>query len=504
MSKAKEVSAINLWQDHCARIQAATTLIREESPAEISARIERARVDYAFFVHYYFPHYASVECADFQKKAARKVLREPNLKALFKWARGHAKSTNFTIFIPLWLKIQNPRQINTMVLASKSEKAARTLLSDIQAELEFNQRYLRDFGEQKSLGSWMEGHFVTQDDCAFFAIGRGQSPRGLRHKENRPDYIVIDDIDDDDIINNELRVRRAHSWIIEALFGTLDGGRGRFMMVGNLIGKVSIMSLFERQKGTYVNQVNIINSRGSVSWHQKWSPKDVANLESYMGYRSFQKEYMNNPITEGAVFRNDWIRYCKMHPLDKYDQLVLYIDPSFKSSTKNDYKAAKLWGSIGRQLHCIDAFCRQCSVGEMVRWVYDLYEQTRATAAVRYYMEANFLQDILLDEFEREGDTRGYQLPIIGDKRSKPDKFARIEAISPLWERGFIFYNEAKKTDHDMVVSIDQTLCFEKGSNAHDDSPDADEGAIWLLQRSARAALTNVTMGPRPRPKHYY
>lgn len=499
-----ESDALKKWYEHCTRVQAATTFVVDETPAEKYARIKRAITDYRFFVHYYFPHYAKCDCADFQVRAAKKVLSDHKIKGLFKWARGHAKSTHFDVFIPLWLKIQNPRQINVMVLVSKSEDAACTLLSDIQAELEYNQLYINDFGEQKSVGSWTDGEFITQDGCAYFACGRGQSPRGLRYREDRPDYIIIDDIDDDEIVENERRVRKAHSWVNEALYGTLDGGRGRFIMVGNLIGKVSIMSIYEKQKGVYINQVNILDSKDRVSWYQKWSRKEVADLEDFMGYRSFQKEYMNNPITEGAVFHNDWIRYTKILPLKYYERLILYIDPSFKSSRKNDYKAAKLWGSIGRQLHCIDAFCRQCSISEMVRWVYDLYERTREVAAVSFYMEANFLQDIILDEFEIEGDLRGYQLPILPDRRSKPDKFARIEAISPLWERGFTFYNEDKINDKDMTVAIDQTLCFEKGSNAHDDSPDADEGAIWLLQKTARSTLTKISMGTRPRPRSYY
>ncbi len=53
---------------------------------------------------------------------------------------------------------------------------------------------------------------------------------------------------------------------------------------------------------------------------------------------------MNNPIIEGAVFRNDWIRWGKRPAWSKFSELVLYIDPSFKGSTKNDFKAAKLWG----------------------------------------------------------------------------------------------------------------------------------------------------------------
>ena len=227
-----------------------------------------------------------------------------------------------------------------------------------------------------------------------------------------------------------------------------------------------------------------------------------------MGYRSFQKEYMNNPITEGAVFSEQWIRYKKMLKLHLYESIVVYVDPSWKSTGKNDYKACKMWGRPKKglktakptELHCIRAFVRQCSVGEMVRWLYDLYEAIPEDAAATFYMEANFMQDTILDEFEREGAVRGYQLPILPDKRKKPDKYARIEAISPLWERGCVYYNEKLVNDPDMKAGIEQTLSFEQGSRAHDDSPDADEGAIWKLQKQVREETFQPRLGVRQLP----
>lgn len=119
-------------------------------------------------------------------------------------------------------------------------------------------------------------------------------------------------------------------------------------------------------------------------------------------------------------------------------------------------------------------------------------------------MEANFMQDTILDEFRREGELRGYQLPITGDKRKKPDKFQRVEAVSPLWERGFVCYDEAQKDDPDMLAGIDQTLAFEKGMRGHDDGPDADEGAIWILQRDTRQKniVNNTSIGLRPNAKN--
>lgn len=484
-------------------VQNSTTINMAESAKDKLARIKKVRADYAAFVAYYFPHYTvnpetgkTTPCADFHIKAANKVKKERNLKAVFKWHRGAAKSTHLDIFIPLWLKCQEVKQLNVMVLVGKSEDNANTLLADVQAELQFNRRYINDFGEQYNSGSWEEGEFVTKDGTAFFARGRGQSPRGLRYRSHRPDYIVIDDLDDDELCESPARVTRLTNWVKEALFGALDGGRGRFIMVGNLIAKNSVLANIAATDGVHVSQVNIWDKNGNVSWAAKWTPEEVKDIERFQGYRSFQKEYMNNPITEGAVFRQDWIKWGKLPDLKKFEEIILYIDPSFKGTTKNDYKAAKLWGKVASQLWHIKAFVRQCSVAEMVRWLYDLYEWSLEKGiAIKWYMEANFMQDTILDEFRREGDLRGYQLPISGDKRKKPDKFQRVEAISPLWERGFVTYNEDEKNDPDMLAGIEQTLAFEKGMRGHDDAPDADEGAIWYLQKHTRTNSFTPSFG---------
>lgn len=508
-TKAEILKAQEKWKQHCETVQAATAVNISETAAQRLARIRRLRSDYAAFVDYYFPHWTvnpetgkATPCAQFHIDAANKILKNRNLKAGFMWHRGAAKSTNMDVFVPMWLMIQEHREINVMVLVGKSEDNAKTLLGDIQAELQYNQRYIADFGEQYNAGSWEEGEFVTRSEVAFFARGRGQSPRGLRYRSHRPDYVVIDDLDDDELVESPARVSKLFDWVRSALFGTLDGGRGRFFMVGNLIAKNSVLAKWCEIKTVHVTRVNIYDRAGRISWAAKWAHDEVKQLEAVAGYRAFQKEYMNNPIIEGAVFKNEWIRWGKRPAWSKFSEIVLYIDPSFRGSTKNDYKAAKLWGKVGTTLYHLRAFVRQCSVAEMVRWCYDLYELARAQGiAVRWYMEANFMQDTILDEFRREGELRGYQLPITGDKRKKPDKFQRVEAISPLWERGFVIYDESQRDDPDMLAGIDQTLAFEKGMRGHDDAPDADEGAIWILQRDTRVQSFTPSFGMRKNAK---
>lgn len=509
MAENTQKKALEKWKKLCESIQSTSTVNVAETLSEQQARIERARKDYAYFVEYYYPHYCTDEetgkvtpSAKFHIEAAKKILKTRDLKAVFKWARGHAKSTHMDVMIPMWLMCQKVRQINVMVLVGKSEDNAKALLGDVQAELQYNKRFTHDFGSKYNSGNWLDGEFVTSDGVAFFARGRGQSPRGLRYRNHRPDYIVIDDLDDDELCENDSRVRKLTEWVKEALFGAFGAAGGRFIMVGNLISKTSVLANIAASKGVLVSQVNVLDKNGKPSWPELWTPERIRSKREFMGYRAFEKEYMNNPIKEGTVFRKDWIRWKKILPLDKYDKIVAYCDPSFKGSTQNDYKAIKMWGKTGTELHHIKAFVRQCSVAEMVRWFYDLHESLPEGVLCEYLIEANFLQDTLLDDFASEGDLRGYQLPIQGDKRKKPDKFQRIEAVSPLWERGFVYYNEDMQKDPDMLAGIEQTLSIEKGSRTHDDGPDADEGAINVLQKYTRQRNFKPSIGRRRSPKN--
>lgn len=510
--------AYEQWKEHCKRVQSITdtALMAAETPAARDKRRRRLLDNYAAFCEYYFPHYLTlrdkvtgevirtIHNAPFHNEAARKVRSTPNLKAVFQWPRGHAKSTHFDIFMPLWLMFQPKRLINFMVIVGKSEDSAIRLLGDIQAELEHNQRIIADFGRQRGSASWQDGEFKAANGVKFLACGRGQSPRGLRDRESRPDYIVIDDLDDDELCRNEKRVHDLTDWVKEALFGSLDVGRGRFIMVGNLISKNSVLFNITKTPGVFVSVIKAVDRNGEPVWRGKWTKEEAREYRDFVGYRAWEKEMMHNPIVDGTIFRSEWIRFKKMPKLSKYEMLVCYTDPSFKSTTSNDYKASRLWGKIGNELHLIDCYVRQDTVSGMVRWLYNLYESLPEGVAVRFFMEANFMQDIILDEFTTEGNIRGYQLPLLPDKRKKPEKIQRIEAISPLWERGFVFYNEALKDSPDMQVGIEQTLALERGSRVHDDAPDADEGAIWYLQRNTRQENFKPMFGARPTSKNIW
>jgi hypothetical protein len=504
--------AIAQWEIKCQEIATATdSLISNEAPKDREKRIAHLLKNYNDFVRYYFPNYAQSPCGYFHIAAAKHISQDDNAFAVLEWAREHAKSVHADVFIPLYLKAQG--KLDGLILVGKNETDACRLLGDLQAQLLNNKRFQADYGEQFSYGSWELGDFTTQDRVRFTAIGRGQSPRGMRNEERRPNYCVIDDIDDDEMVRNPRRVSDCVDWILGALYGALAIKKARLVMVGNRIHKKSVLAMLvggydtdtPKRENVYHSRVNALDKNGNPTWIERYTLAELQLKFQRMGSRLAQREYFNNPITEGKVFKNEWMQHWlpmnKLLAKGQYERLIVYCDPSFKSTTKSDYKAIVLMGKIGKQLHIIKYFCRQCSVPIMVRWFYDLYEQLNPTdgktLACEYYMEANFMQDLLLDEFMVEGELRGYQLPISGDHRQKPDKASRIESIAPLFERELVLWNKDEENSKDMQTAREQFFAFETGSTYNDDAPDAAEGAVYKHMIHARQLSTTRVLGKR-------
>ena len=504
MKAVQKVSreALERWNNRVAWLTSETFSL-PESKEDKNKRISRARKDYSFFVETYFSHLATKKTGAFQIAAANYLLKVKTTRALFEWARGHAKSSHLSLMIPLWLKIQARRELNVMVLVSKSEDMAKRLLGDLQAELQYNKLFCNDFGDQVAAGTWADGEFRTADGCLFVAKGRGQSPRGLKDRGRRPDYIVIDDIDDDELINNPKRVGKTLNWCLEALAGTMAMGRGRFVMVGNRIGKDSVLSRFAERPGVHHTIVNAIKKNGQPAWPENYTIAEIKEIRYFIGERSFQKEYMNNPLSEGTVFQQKHLIFGKILPLKQYRTLICYTDPSFKDSRTSDYKATMLLGRTPTgEFHLIKAFADQTSVSTMVSWHYQVQEFVNGQVPVLYYMESNFLQDLLLEEFRKVGSAAGHHIPIRGDARKKPDKFARIEAMSPFFERGLFVFNHAEKDSPGMKVLVEQLLMFERGSKINDDAPDALEGCVWMLSQRNRSATGKYVSAQRESRKY--
>lgn len=493
---------LEAYQDRLDAIRKATTVDRSETLAQKNARKATLLEDYGAFCQHYFPHLCKGPSASFHINLAQELSERNNCFLVKQWARSLAKSTNAGVLAPLWLMLRG--ELSFMVYVSKSEDNAIGLLSNVQAELESNDRLIYDYSHFVRHGKWELGNFQTRQGCIFKAIGRGQSPRGLNVNGRRPDLVLVDDIDDNELSRNPKRVRLAASWVLGALRGTFNiTGRKRFVVVGNLINKCSILATVSENPLAEVERINLLDEQGNPSWDYH-SKEDCDYMIKSMGNDALP-EYFNTPITAGTVYKKSYFTYAPTLPLEEYDAIVVYTDPSFKAKSDNDYKATVCLAKIGPRYHLLKARVERTTVSAMIDWHYEIDAWIAGRAAVFWYIEANFTQDIFLKDFQTAANKRGKLLPVVGDKRKKPNKEARIEAMSPIFQNGFFTIAVEEQDCEHVAELINQFILFEKGSKAPDDAPDATEGAIFLLDyRTSGQQQTTWVESPKQPSKYRY
>lgn len=515
------------WEAYCRGIQQ-STFINEDEPLHIrNARIERAKKDYAFFFEYYFPKLSKSKCAWYHILTADAIAANRRIRFCAEWYRGAAKSTHLCLGIPLWLAIRGERMI--MILVGKSETAAKRLLGKLQAQLQHNKRLMQDFGQWYNAGNWADGEFTTKQGHTFYAMGLEQSPRGISNEDaERPTYIVVSDADSKKMSKNPRLVSEAVEWIFQDLIPTMDVGAARFVLDNNRFAKHSVMSYITDEKlkgGTVVSlkkikdntgaatykvkknwhylRVNAVDAQFNPSWKEKYSKEYWIELHDDTDIVTWNREYMNNPIVAGKYFKPAQINWRKPPPLHEFDALCIYIDTSYKATTTSDYKAMVFLGKIKRHLWILRARVRRESVAQLARAAYDWWEELPESVTVDIWIEANFIQDTQLEDFDIEGDNRREFLPIMADKRDKPDKLSRIIAMLPVFERGWVFANEEYKEDDDMVRGLEQLYAIEEGSSTPDDFPDALEGGKHKLEQRFKVRDFEPRVGARKHSNSY-
>jgi len=500
--KLKDREALRDWDAHKSGVEKATFIPMDEDPVTKTKRVDDLLGSIERFAKYYFPHYCSSDFAPFHKRFFKKAIDKKRTFITRAWARDHAKSVSAGVILPLYLKFTG--ELRNMILASYNEGNAIELLKALQVELESNQRLINDFGKQQSLGNWQEGNFTTTDGCKFRAIGSGQSPRGTRNQESRPDFILCDDIDEDELCRNPKRLDVAWDWMVGALFGCFSiTGKGRFILVGNIIAQDSLVKrAIERQTSDDSEIINITDTKGQPSWKERFTLAECNYMITKMGYRLSQREYYNNPINEGKVFKKAWFQFKKLPPLSAYKFLVAYLDPGFKKTATSDSKALVLVGLHEAKFHIRKVFVGQASVEEMIEWSYAMDTFVKnSSATYQFKMEEVFLQSLLYKDYSAAAKVKKYPVPVSGDTRKKPDKDARIEATSGYFERGDVYFDEDIEDDHHVKELMAQYLNFEKGVKTKKDGPDAVEGAMHILSQNL-VLNADITIGKRAINQH--
>ena len=500
MTVQTELQALNAWRKHCANVQNSTGISFSESPNEKQARISRAKTDYAFFVEYYFPHYATAKVPDFHISLARFVKAKPTSKTLVRWGRGLAKSVICDTILPMWLWI-NGEPIYMVIIGNNQDKA-EILLNDIQAEFANNYRIRHDFGNQVTPGQWAKGGFSCKERFIAKAIGAGQDARGLREGAQRPNYIVADDLEDKDTLRNPRKQDEIVQWIERAILPTMDGPVRRYLHPNNNFAPRTIQEQLRlRHPNWKVHQVDACpGAERKPRWREKYPTNYYKEIEDEIGTIALEAEYNNVPFVEGKVFTADMIQWAVPPRIDSFEFIVGRWDPGY--SGNNDYNAVRVWGLKDHKFWLLKAFVRQCKMNDAIRWMHDTDSTLPPSVTIHWRVESQFWNDPLREAIHDVEKELKRQLNLVVTESPKGKKLDRLLSMHPYYQNGRTYWNEREKPSNDMQVGLAQLLGIEPGYRTHDDAPDADEQALSDLVKIDRQMAFEPIMGKREMSKN--
>ena len=213
---------------------------------------------------------------------------------------------------------------------------------------------------------------------------------------------------------------------------------------------------------------------------------------------------MNNPVTEGKIFRN--LPLGRVPPLERFQFLVCYGDPAY-SNRKNkadSTKAVCLMGFLKGVYYIVKAFVGRVTNAEYLEWFYLMQDYVGSRTAVLFYQENNSLQDPFFEQVFKPllrelNGLRHRSLYIREDARAKIDKASRIEAgLEPLDRNGQWVFNEDEADNPHMAELLDQFRLFELSLPYCADGPDCVEGAKTIIDRRLRECSYTVdTLSPQ-------
>lgn len=489
---AKKVSPKQVgidWDNYIKNFISSGGAALNESTAEKKKRIERLEKDFEAWKMYYFPKYCTSPAAPFHKRASRRVINNPEWYECRVWSRELAKDV-VCMIETLYQALTGRKEC--IILISNSNDNACDLLKPYKLNLENNERIINDYGKQESVGGWSDGNFTTTKGVAFFGFGAGQSPRGKRKEEVRPDKVIISDIDTDENARNPDLIKERWKWFESAVFGTRSVSKDtQYIWLNNLIAKDCCMARAMKMADK-VDIVNLEDKNGNSSWPEKNKQHHIERIKSKISTAAYQAEYMNNPLSEGDVFKE--MVWGKVPPLNRFKFLIAYGDPAPSNSKngKGSYKSVFLIGGHENRFYVITGFLDHDTNATFVDWYYSLRDYVGHKTQVYNYIENNTLQNpfyeqVFIPLFAQRAQEKGF-IGIVPDDRNKPDKFSRMEGnLEPLNRMGQLILNEKEKENKHMQRLEEQFKMLNAKMKFPADGVDCVEGGVWIVKEKQAA-----------------
>jgi len=199
--------------------------------------------DIDMFARLVMPEYFSVPFGEFHKEIFE-VWDSDEEFVLLIMPRGWGKTTLVQMLL---LREGVYQRSKFPLLVSDTYDQAEEKLEALKSEYEENERITEFFGDQCNKKHWLKANFQINSGTVYKAKGAGQSMRGIKHKSQRPDMILVDDIENDEMVATYAQREKLHKWFHATLLPSAVRQGRRVRVVGTIVESASFLSTIMEQ-----------------------------------------------------------------------------------------------------------------------------------------------------------------------------------------------------------------------------------------------------------------
>lgn len=408
-------------------------------------------------------------------------------------ARGHAKTTCACMLIPLYQALNEPEEFVHYLQIQATDDKAMSVNTTIKVELEKNELIKACYGNQCGTDRWTNGQFVLKNGVCFTAVGAGQSIRGINYRNRRPDYLMIDDLYNEDDLYSMESTEKKTAWMWSTVYPARAKSRkSSIRITGTPANKEDILEKLKTAEGwthgTFPAAKNI--DTGPALWPELNSLEKLQRDSRSMPIVIFLRELMCERRDDSeSIVKSEWLANWEYDPVNlKFDESMQYvggilgIDPSIGKKETSDYtgyafvlKGQPTDGSL--PLYYIEALANEhLSFQERLDKAKEMISnRPRERPATKVFVEG-------ISGFEDFADrvAASVSIPCEVIKRV-PDKILHLEKKSHYFQNKRIFISNRIAPDLRKLIEYQLTTNNPKNDDVRDALLHAleDESASW-------------------------
>ncbi len=396
----------------------------------------------------------------------------PDRRVAIAAPRAHAKSTSVTLSFLLSALIFRDRQY--AIIVSDTEGQAKQFLGDLKQEMLENEDLIALFGNivmKKDTETLIIAEMEDGYQFRVEAKGSEQKVRGMKWRNKRPDLIVCDDLENDEIVMNKERREKFRNWFFKALIPCLSD-KGKIIVVGTILHLDSVLErLLNDPNWTTARYAAHNEDFTEILWPEKFNQERLEEIRySYIAQgmpEGYSQEYLNYPIDEStAYFKRDDFRWFDVDEID-FDRLNYYaaVDFAISEKERSDYTVIAVVGIDEKnKMYVVDIQRGRWDAKEIIDNMLDIQVKwTPEIFTVEEGMIKKSLGPFLKDEMMSSGIFLNLN-PMVPVK----DKQTRARSIQARLKQGSVYFNG----DAEWYPALEQELVrFPK--DVHDDQVDA-------------------------------